>query len=423
MALFRRRPRDRVDDEPLVDDRVVDETVVRPAEDRVVEEEVYEEPPPRRPPRIWPWLLLLALLVLAGLGALWYFTTQDDDEADTVPALVGLTEREAVERVADEGFEPVVQRRPSERPRGRVFAQRPGGGSQLDEGEAVVLLVSRGVERTTVPDVVGLRVDEALERLTAADLRARTRRVFSERPVREVVAQDPRAGGRAAKGSEVRLNVSKGTGRVAVPDVVGRTAAEAGSILRRAGLRPKVFEVPSNEREGTVIAQNPQPQAEVGRGDFVRINVSTGEAGEAGGQAAAVNVPDVVGQDINAGRNRLQEAGFVVRVDIVPSTEPEGRIVAQNPAAGTAARRGANVRLNVSEGPQPTARVAISDVVGLTQAEARRELTTAGFRVRVFDEPTPDPAEVGFVVRQEPQAGRRAPRGAEVAIYVGRTSG
>ena len=427
MPLFRRRPPG-----PPADDRVV---VSRGGRRVVEEEEVYEAPPPPRPPQLWPWLLLLALLVLGGLGALWYFSQEEDKE--TVPAVVGLSVDEATERLTADGFRTVVNRRASPRARGRVFAQTPGGGSQLEEGEAVELLVSTGPRLTTVPDVTDLTAEAAAARLRQAGLKERRRGVFAEEPRGAVVAQDPRAGERVARGASVRVNVSKGTGRVKVPDVLGQRAADAGANIRKVGLVAKVFNVPSVEPKGTVVAQNPQPGSELARGDTVRINVSSGEApegdagaaggggggGGGGGQPGRVPVPDVVGQRLGAAQDQLQDEGFVVRVVFVPSREPANTVVAQNPTAGTTARRGANVQVNVSEGPRQRPRASVPDVIGLTEQEARQELTRAGFTVRVFTEPTPDPAENELVVRQEPVAGQSAPRGSQITIYIGEFTG
>ena len=424
MAWFRRR-------------RVVDDTAppVRQRTD-VVEEEV---PPPPRPPLIWPWLLLLILLLLAGLGAWWFLSREDDKR--TVPELVGLQERVAVQRVEAEDLQAEVDRRANERPSGVVFAQTPGGGAQVDEGEVIELEVSTGPARVVVPQVVNEPQEQAEAELRDAGFEVLVRRVFHEDEPGTVVAQDPEGGERAERDSTVRINVSAGTGRVTVPDIVGVTREVAEQRLRRAGLTARVFEVPAPDPPGTVVAQNPVPGKELARGDTVRINVSTGESPPAtgttkdttagtttagGGGApppARVAVPTVVGQSQTAAQNRLQAAGFGVTVDFVPSREPEGRVVSQNPVAGAQGRRGSFVHINVSEGPQTRPRRAVPDVVGLDEQTARQDLQRAGFRVQVFREATPDPGEEGIVLRQEPSAGRMAARGALITLYVGELTG
>jgi beta-lactam-binding protein with PASTA domain len=62
--------------------------------------------------------------------------------------------------------------------------------------------------------------------------------------------------------------------------------------------------------------------------------------------------------------------------------------------------------------------VAVPNVEGSSEQDARSRLTGAGFRVQVLREPTDDAAQAGAVIDQQP--GRTAPEGALVAIYVGR---
>lgn len=133
-------------------------------------------------------------------------------------------------------------------------------------------------------------------------------------------------------------------------------------------------------------------------------------------------MPDVVGQRHRAAQRRLRNQGLVVRVVFVPSQERLGTVVAQRPQPGEEVRRGAQVRVNVSEGPNPE-RTTVPDVTGLTPEEARADLEAAGFEVEVFQEDTPDEEEGGLIIRQEPGAGSRAPRGAMITIYVGRFTG
>ena len=73
----------------------------------------------------------------------------------------------------------------------------------------------------------------------------------------------------------MRINVSKGSGLVDVPTLVGLQQADAQAQLADLGLEANVFRVPSSEPAGTVVAQNPVGgQAQVG--SAVRLNVSTG---------------------------------------------------------------------------------------------------------------------------------------------------
>jgi eukaryotic-like serine/threonine-protein kinase len=401
----------------------------------VAREEVEEHVPVRRRrfwDPYWPWLLLLLVLVLAGLGALWYFSREDDKAV--VPDVVGVTEAAAVERIEEADLDPVVRRASSDRPEGVVYAQRPGGGAQLNEEEDVIVFVSRGTQLATVPNVVGLPLEDAEERLEDAGLPAEVRRVFSEEPPGTVVAQSPAAGARVEAESPVRINVSKGTGRVEVPDLIGLTEEEAKERLVDAGLEANVFEVPSDQPAGTVVAQNPPPGDVVGQGDTVRINVSTGEGTgtettdttetdtTGSGGSETVTVPAVVGQPLRRAQATLRDAGLGVLVEYVTSSRPRGVVVGQAPSGNTRARDGATVTLRVSNGPGARLR-AVPDVVGLVGEEAAVELRRAGFDVELVMEPSPDPAEEGTVIRQAPVAGRRAPVGAVVTIYVAAGTG
>jgi eukaryotic-like serine/threonine-protein kinase len=311
--------------------------------------ETEEIPPPRRP-LIWPWLLLLLLVVLAGL-ALAYFLTRDDGSTETrvpnvarVPNVVGQTEAIAVDRLDRSGYEADVRRRSVRAPVGRVFDQAPDAGAELEREQAVVVFVARRPGTVDVPNVVGALSSEALERVQDAGLRVRVREVFSRRPEGVVVRQQPAAGTEARRRSTVVLSVSKGRQLVTVPDIVGRSEAEAGAALARVGLRAKAVRVPSREAPGTVVAQLPPAGGQQYRGESVQINVSRGALGAQG------TVPDVVGQDEAAARETLRAAGYAVRTVEVPTRDPEqdGVVSRQRPPGGRPAPRGSRVVIFVS---------------------------------------------------------------------------
>ncbi len=433
--------RDESLDETVVRDGSLDETVVRdewgnetvvgagatvvPDEPLLVEEQ--EEVAERRAPLIWPYLLAFLVLVLAGLGAYWYFSQED---TNTVPAVVGQLEPNAEASVREAGFEPRSEPEESERPVGVVLEQSPEGGTELEEGKTVVLSVSSGPAEGAVPDVVGEQTDDAVAAVEEAGFEAKVTEVFADEEEGIVVEQDPAAGGNLREGATVELSASKGREPVEVPDVVGTTSSEATAALRDAGLEANLVSVPSRRPAGTVIAQNPRAGSTVDSGSSVRLNVSqspgttttttttTEQTTTAPEPTPAPGiVPDAVGQELSEGARAFGDEGLKVAVSYVPSQEAQGTIVAQAQAAGTELQRGDTVQVNVSNGADPAAATAVPDVVGETTAAARSQLDDAGFEVLAI-EVEDSGSEEGTVLSQTPAGGASVPGGSLVILYV-----
>jgi len=397
----------------------------------VAEEQVAEPvgPPPER--YWWLWLLLLLLLVIGGLLA-WYFLSRGDDKA-VVPNVIGLQEQQAEIRIKDEDLEPLPQPAPSNRPQGVVFAEKPGAGTQLGKGQTVTIFVSTG--RLGIPDVVGLELSEAQQKLEAKGFKVEVKRVASTKPKGIVLDQDPAAGVTAVSGTTVTLSVSNGAKPVVVPRVVGQTQGDAVQALTALGLKPVLQNVPSDKPAGTVVGQKPPAGKEVDKGAEVTVNVSTGSgpatttttttttASTSTPSAAPVQVPKVVGLAQTPALTRLNGLGLRPTVVYVSSSQPANRVVSQLPAPGTSLRPGARVRVNVSTGPNPKPNTAVPNVVGQDQATAAQTLRDAGFKVAVLNRPTADQSKDGLVVEQQPRANANIPGGSQVTIFIGRFSG
>lgn len=325
-----------------------------------------EEAPPAVPPRrplLWPWLLLLLLLVGAAIALAYVLTREDDEPAeDRVPAVVGLRAPEAVERLRGAGYPSDIRRRVEAARRGRVIEQRPSAGSELERGGTVVIVVARGPNTVDVPNVVGLEVDEAFERIQGARLLARSVEAFARQAKGRVIRQRPGAGEEARRGSTVTLTVSRGPQLVSVPSVTGLREAQARAALTRAGLRANTARVPAPDPAGTVVDQNPLAGARAPRGSSVRINVAIG------GTPTTTTTP--------------------------PPPPP----------------------------PPPTtpAQATVPNVIGQDEAAAADRIRAAGFRVETRAETVSDPAQQGIVQRQDPPPNRRVRAGSLVIIFVGR---
>jgi beta-lactam-binding protein with PASTA domain len=398
----------------------------------VVEEEIAEpppRPPPRgRPPTIWPWLLLLLLLVAGGLIALWLFARDNGHKnagSVTVPNVIGQKQGPAVQRLDDAGLTSRVVARPSSHPAGTVFEERPAPGTHVSR-RSVVLLMSSSAAEITVPSVVGDRVGPAVRALRAQGLTVQTASVTSTRAPGHVLAQSPGAGASVAKGSTVTIRVSSAPSRV--PNVVGQKRTAAVSVLKAAGLNPKVFVVPGIQPKNSVVAQRPPAGASVPRGTDVRVNVSSGKAPAGGAPPppppppASRSVPDVTDKAQQGAQRQLNALGFKSLVRYVPSDQPQGTIVSQSPADGRSGKVGTRVTLNASLGPNPGAGQAVPKVIGLDPPRARSRLENAGFSVQQLTQKTSVRSLSGKIVDVQPGRGVHAPAGSVVTIYVGRLS-
>jgi beta-lactam-binding protein with PASTA domain len=329
--------------------RVAESEEVPPPPREYVREEIVQPQQRRQRPLIWPWLLLLLVLVLGGV-ALGYLLTRDNEATESrVPNVVGLTEAVAVQRLGQSSYAADVRRRAGRTGAvGRVFDQTPAADAELDRGETVVVFVARRPGTVDVPNVVGETLTEALERVQDAGLRVRVREVFSRRREGVVVRQEPAAGREARRRSTVVLSVSRGRQLVIVPDLVGRSEADAGAALARVGLRAQVVRVLSSAAPGTVVAQLPPAGGQQYRGASVRINVSKGGTTQTG--PAQATVPDVVGQHETAARETLRAAGYTVRTIEEPTRDPnqDGIVIRQRPRGGQTAPRGSQVAIAVS---------------------------------------------------------------------------
>jgi beta-lactam-binding protein with PASTA domain len=252
-----------------------------------------EQPPVGRTRSWWPWIIsAVLLLILIGLG-IWYFTR---GEKATVAPVVGQPVAAAVTRLEQAGFKTQITRRVGDARPGIVLEERPAGGSQADKGSTVALVVSAAPGTVTVPNAVGIPQGEARDRLVAAGFKVTDASVSSAQPTGTVVAQSPPAGDKVARGTSVRINVSKGSATANVPSEVGQTSDAAQRDLANKGFRPAVVQVPSDQPLGTVVAQSPAG-GQARKGSSVQLNVSKGPAATTTTQTTVTTPPATTSTD------------------------------------------------------------------------------------------------------------------------------
>lgn len=226
-------------------------------------------------------LIAGAVALIALLTALAFFLPSllGEDIAQTeVPTVTGKNQTAAENALVTANLRlgTVEQQASTTVERGLIISQNPEAGQQVDEDTTVDVVVSTGPPDVDLPDVVGDQRDEATRTLQDLELRVRTVERESDAPAGEVIEMSPGAGESVSVGTRVTLFYSDGP--ETVPDVVGRTQAEAEAILSDAGFEVDVVEDPVTEAEaGRVLSQSPDPGTERAAGDTITIVVSTFE--------------------------------------------------------------------------------------------------------------------------------------------------
>jgi serine/threonine-protein kinase len=278
----------------------------------------------------------------------------------------------------------------------------------------VATLVAYALTRPSeiaVPDVIGQNVDQASRLLDSKGFEVAIKAVPSAAPRNQVVEQDPiptdRGGGKAEEGSTVTLSVSSGPAIVSVPDVSNLSEDDATKRLENVGFKVNVQQRYSKTvPKSLAIATEPAAGTQLSTAQPVTLLISRG--------VNTVTVPDVVGLDDQAALAALSEAdlsGTEVQRD---SSEPQGEVLSQSPAAGKRVARGSQVTIFASTGA-----ITVPDVVGQARKAAVTAVKRAGFTVAVTEQTTTDQTEVGVVISEFPPGGSRGQRGDTVTISVG----
>jgi serine/threonine-protein kinase len=239
-----------------------------------VQEPVDEPEKKRRGPVILLLILLVALIVAALVLGPKLFKAAPEQQQ--VPTITGLTRAQAERTLQDSSLQvgEVTQAASKEVAAGRVISQNPDAGNQVDPDSKVDFVVSTGKPAVPLPDVVGQNKDDAADQLRGLGLRVVLTQRDTDDPKDQVVEMQPPGGTQVSDGSKVTLFWSDGP--EAVPDVLGKSEADATQLIEDAGFKVSTIEDPSTPgKKGTVLKQSPDSGTTLNKGSTVTIVVST----------------------------------------------------------------------------------------------------------------------------------------------------
>ncbi len=221
-----------------------------------------------------------------------------------------------------------------------------------------------------VPAVSKMTEAAATRALQLAGFQVRTgSRVIDDNvPKDEVISTSP--SGRALPGATIVLTISSGPRMISVPSIpASDSVGQAEAALRAAGLTVAAATKPVGAQSNPVIGQvaGTVPPAGTSWPENKPVVVEV---------VAGLALPNLVGQDINAIQQWATANQLTLQPATVQSSQQQGTIVAQSPAAGTPVRPGQAISVQVSAGPPG---VPIPDVQGENCGQAQQQLAQAGF--------------------------------------------
>ncbi len=231
---------------------------------------------------------LVLLFALSLGGTILALNLTNPAEVD-MPNVVGLSKDEAQQEVENAKlvFEVASEEYNKDVPEGYVISQKAEsdlgdftttpGNRKVKEGSKIQVKISKGQEKTTVPNVKGKEKDEAIKMLEDANLQAEVVEETSK-TVEEgyVISQETDPDTEAFAGDTVKIHVSTGTGikQVTVISVIGQDEATAKANLENLGLKVNVTYQEATSDNGKVTAQSVAANKVVDEGTTVTLTVN-----------------------------------------------------------------------------------------------------------------------------------------------------
>ena len=242
---------------------------------------------------------LLLLFVLSLGGTMLVLNLTNPPEV-AMPNVVGLSKEEAQKEIENVKLKFEIEKEEYNKdvPEGFIISQDPTymeKFNKVKQGSTVKVVVSKGEEKTTVPKVVGMEKDKAVKALEDAKLKVEIVEESSKK-VQEgyVISQETSPDTEAFAGDTIKIHVSTGVEKATVPDVIGKSQADAKKTLEAQGFVVAVTTSEDSSKEnGIVLKQSLDSGKTVEKGSTVTITVNSYEASKT--MSVNINVKAITG--------------------------------------------------------------------------------------------------------------------------------
>ena len=280
------------------------------------------------------------LAILLGITTWWVLI--GPGASVKFPSVVGATTEQANSTLTALGLKTVTveERFDEDIAKGRVISTDPFAGDSIALGGTVNLVVSKGAERYTIPALVNLTPEAAVNLLAKSPLKVgEITEVFNGKvPKGFVISSNPDQGTRVKRDTLVDMVVSKGIETFSLASFVGTNGEQALNELTVAGFSvTTTYAFDEKAMPGEVISQQPAAGTALAKGAVVEIFVSKG--------SAFVYVPNVMRYTQDRAVALLEDLGLKVVVKKV--TKSAKLVIGIDPKVNSKVKRGSTVTLTV----------------------------------------------------------------------------
>ena len=252
-------------------------------------------------------LIGIILLFFIAFGSTMLILGVTNPKEVKVPNIIRLNKDEAQRQVEEAKLKFKIDKEEYDKevPEGCVISLKTEIGEYtkdatllpaVKEGSTISVIVSKGIEKTIVPKVVGMKEDEAIKALEAAKLNVERVEEASKK-VQEgyVISQETEADTEAFAGDTIKIHVSTGVEKVTMISVIDKTEADAKSALKALGITNIniAYEEDSNKEKGKVLKQSVETGSKIEKDAQVTITVNNYEASKTIG--LVINVKSLTG--------------------------------------------------------------------------------------------------------------------------------
>lgn len=292
--------------------------------------------------------------IFKGFGS--GITAEESEDTVKVPNVIGKTEEEArkILRDKDLGLKILTRKESKKYEEGLVIEQSVEAGEKVKKNTTIEVVISSELvgDQITVPSVAGMDEAEAQKKLEAEGLKVGTSEAVYSDQYEEgvVIGTTPAAGAKVSEDTEIIMQVSKGSEKISVPNVVGKSDSDAQSMIKSAKLKvgTVTYEYDDSVADGKVVSQSVAGGKKVSAGTTIDIVVSRGKKPE-----EKVSVQSFVGKD----EEELLDWAYTNGLNASKQSEeysnnyPEGMIISMSPSSGNVSK-GSTIKYVLSLGPK-----------------------------------------------------------------------